>query len=170
MKSKFTFESGILSVIILILLAVGSIGYFAYRSMSTMVEAVNRQTAPNEKLLLLKEVSANLEDADNLMKTYLLTPAQPIADSLHNFQSAISLRMNRLGKLTADNAGQKTLADSLASLIGQKFKAFENTRKIAGRDGIDRTLKKVYKSVVVPVQPRKDEPKKTKQIGRASCR
>ncbi|MBC7383696.1 MAG: response regulator [Bacteroidia bacterium] len=157
MNSKLSFDTKILIAIIMIIVAVGSIGFYAYRSMNNVIAAIIKQASPNEKLLLLKGVTINLNEAENYVKTYSFSANSSYIDSFKIAKANTYIKIKQLNKLTLPNAHQKMVVDSLDKMIGKRFLLLEQIQRSGKNYTYRQTLDKVYEKIVTEKTTSKQE-------------
>ncbi|MDP1728375.1 MAG: ATP-binding protein [Bacteroidota bacterium] len=121
MKTKFSFESNILLAIIFIITAVGSTGYFAYKSMTDIINAVRKEARPDEKLILLKEIILDISEAESSVKTYTITNNKIYLGPFYQSALHIQYKFEHLKELSKNERRQKFVVDSLNRLVETKF-------------------------------------------------
>ena len=70
--AKFRIETQITLLAVIIVAAVITSGYYTYKNLSEIVASVHQAARPDNKLFLLKDVSADLAALENNVRLYCL--------------------------------------------------------------------------------------------------
>jgi PAS domain S-box-containing protein len=103
------------------LLLIGAAGVQSYRSLSNLLDLNARVEHTQEVLVQSGRVRANLSDAENNQRGYLVVPGEEFLDLYHSAIEAIPASVEHLRQLTADNSSQQARLVELAALIDMRL-------------------------------------------------
>ena len=70
-KPDIKIQTSVLSIIIAF--AIITLGYFGYKSLSQIVNSIHQAAIPDNKLLVIKSIAADLSEIENNVRIYILT-------------------------------------------------------------------------------------------------
>lgn len=124
MKKILPIELNVLIGILIIVGIVGANGIFAYKNMSEVLNSINDAEKPDAKLILLKEISSDLSDAEGNVKAFAVSKDSvyyyPIFESEKSINRKLDLliQFKDMKKSTEEN---KSDTDTILALIKNKF-------------------------------------------------
>jgi signal transduction histidine kinase/response regulator of citrate/malate metabolism len=116
----------LLEIIIVILIISGAAlvlatGYFSYKGISSIVATISKEAKPDNKLMLIRDIAAGLEQADNSIRVFGFTGDESDLKPYRKLLDSIDIQIEQL-RNTSGNDGQfQTKIDSITILIEQKF-------------------------------------------------
>lgn len=143
MKRFFAFELKIVSVLVAVVILVAATGYFAYRSMTGIVQEVSMAARPDAKLTLLKQILSDLSDAESSVKSYNLTQNNEYLTPFYSSLSSVDERMEELKQLSKKNGAQKIIAERIHKLVEKKYELLNELLVLHYDDRITDELKKI---------------------------
>ncbi|MDP3173646.1 MAG: hypothetical protein Q8M88_04345, partial [Phenylobacterium sp.] len=70
-KLKIEIQVILLTICIAVVVIIS--GYLAYQSLSKIVDTIHKEARPDLKLLLIKDIAADLNEVENTIRLYSLT-------------------------------------------------------------------------------------------------
>ncbi len=119
--AKFRIETQITLLAVIIAAAVITSGYFAYKSLSEIVNSVHREARPDNKLFLIKDISADLQVIENNVRMYVLSGDVKDLKSYDSIQVRISQKIETLNEMIAEGNDDYALVDSFSVLALEKL-------------------------------------------------
>jgi len=107
---------------IITLLAIITIGYYSYRSLSGLVNSLNLEARPNSKLLNLKELTLKLGQAEASVQGYSITGNPQSLNPYYQSIVEIDGILLALNILSFSDTTQINLLDSLENLLESEFR------------------------------------------------
>lgn len=142
-RKHFLFEAKIIFFTLLVLLIVVIIGLLAHRSLSDMLFSIREEMRPDMKLTILKQIQAELSDAESSVKSYSITREPEYLEPFYEAASSIDGEVNNLYKLSIDQPEQQQVIDSLKFLIEQKFILLQSILSLQEDNRVEEALGKI---------------------------
>ncbi|MEO8073289.1 MAG: PAS domain S-box protein, partial [Acidobacteriota bacterium] len=148
---KLALERQIQLVFIIALLLLLILGYFAYRSASSMTEALSWEKHTQDVLLKLDDTLILATEAENGGRGFVVTGNEAYLEPFNQSEQKIGQNLTDLRRLVSDNPKQTAEIDRLENLTKQKIAFTQNlieTRRTQGlnaassiiEDGQGKTL------------------------------
>lgn len=170
MGKAFAFEIKVVLVLAAVLLMVATTGILAYKSLTGIVRDVDLAVRPDEKLTLLKQISADLYDAESSVKSYNLTHNNDYLSPFYNSVASVDDRMNELSRLSKNDTVQRAISDSINMLIEKKYELLNEMLALRHDEKITNELKKISLSLetkmkIDPAQEENESPTTEEKSG-----
>jgi len=140
MKRPGAFEvrvAGLLGVSILIIVG---IGYLAYNSLNRIVTSVREEARPDLRLLKVKELLSDLDEARNSVSAYSITNDTAYLRPYYRAISSVDGKLSEVRKLPGGDSIGSILIDSIEEIIGQKFLVLDEVLALKGDDRVEAAL------------------------------
>lgn len=124
--SKFKVEIQITLITVIIAAVVITTGYFAYKSLSQIVLTVQKNTRPDNRLFLMKDISNELGALENKVRLYSLTRNRSDLQQYDTLQANIILRIEELSELPVPDSVDRVISDSVVHLSMQKLRLWND--------------------------------------------
>ncbi|MEJ2006003.1 MAG: histidine kinase dimerization/phospho-acceptor domain-containing protein [Cyclobacteriaceae bacterium] len=125
----------VLLLFILALVTLIVVGWLGRNAINRSIRSVEQASAPNPKLLLIREMFQDLLDAESSVRTYTITDDR---NALNSFDKAEENVESKLSKLQSVSTGerQQAILNDLDSLVDTKFQTLRRLIRIkeAGSD------------------------------------
>ncbi|MDP2722186.1 MAG: ATP-binding protein [Bacteroidales bacterium] len=143
--SKFKIEIQITVVAFIIGAAVVTSGYFAYKSLSKIVLSIYQEARPDNRLFLIKDITADLTALENDVRLYILTNNKKDLKHYSTLQKQISIKIQSLGEISGKNNGDATLTDSIRNLSIEKLELWQDVLSLhqSAKEN-QHTFKEIY--------------------------
>ncbi len=128
--AKFRIETQITLLAVIIAAAVITSGYFAYKSLSQIVDSVHREARPDNKLFLIKDISSDLLVIENNVRLYVLSDNNKNLKLYDTLQAKITSKLQTLNKITAPAGNDRILVDSFNVLALEKMKLWQEVMQL----------------------------------------
>lgn len=143
--TKFKIEIQITLLAIIIGAVISTIGYFSYKNLSRIVYAIHHETRPDNKLFMIKDIAAELNTVEHILRLYVLTNNEDDLQQYHSHQRNIILNLNKLnvyrGKFNPDAA----LIDSIGKLSREKLDLWQEVLTIhLSTESSKRAFSEIY--------------------------
>lgn len=103
-------------------------GYLVYQSLSRIVDTIHREARPDLKLLLVKEISADLNEVENTVRLYSLTRNASFLKSYRQLNKSIGEKISDLSNYAQRDSAETLQVDSIRVLINRKLLIWEKIR------------------------------------------
>lgn len=123
-KVKIEIPIVILTVAMLALLALS--GKQVYKSLSEIVDSMLAGTRPDNKLILVKDIDARLNEVENTVKLYSLSENRTYLDNYYSLNNALETKLTELQNYAVSDSTSQNAIDSLISLAQQKMVIWRN--------------------------------------------
>ncbi|MBL3656632.1 ATP-binding protein [Fulvivirga sediminis] len=136
----------IILAFLLALVALTMIGFVGRNTLTQLINSIKKESEPNLKLSHLKEIIADLREAENSVRTYTITQNP---ENLTPFYQAATTFDNKMQTLYAKikNKDQMRLADSMESLIGQKYLIMKKLIDVKKNQDTNKVLERVLDNI-----------------------
>lgn len=101
-------------------------GKQVYQSLSEIVTSMLAETRPDHKLMMAKEISADLNDLENAVKLYSLSENRIYLKSYSDISSSLSSKLTELQNYSIADTSNLHTVDSLVILANQKMAVWKN--------------------------------------------
>jgi signal transduction histidine kinase/DNA-binding NarL/FixJ family response regulator len=144
-RDPVQFKIGVLMFLAVLLLSAA--GYLLYRNISSIVSSIHMDSEPDLRLLTIREISMDLEKAENSIRLYTLTN-----DSLdlRPYMSVIRHINDNTQKLRDDCANDSLLlrqTDTIGRLIRQNIIIWDEMLNLTNSDKISKDIKHLSDSL-----------------------
>lgn len=147
MSKHIKFKRKLVSIVLAILLILTVIGGFTYLRLTNIVENVAAASKPDIKIRFLKQIYAELSDAENTVKSFILTRNSNYLTPFFNSVSLISDRMDTLQKICNEDPAQRVMADSMRQLIVRKYSILNELLSLQDDQEITSELKRIFNKI-----------------------
>lgn len=109
---------------LLMVLAVGLLaatGYLAWVNLSSIVGSIRTDVGPGQKLLTIREISMDLQKAENSFRMYSVTDNEKDLEPYYSVISAIDGKVNRLREECSDSPVLLAQTDTISNLIEENI-------------------------------------------------
>jgi len=115
--------------ILILILGATIIGYFAYQNFNNIIVALEEEVKPNGDLVILNDISSELENAENALEGFVLNED---AKYMISFQTGIKKAISLLDTLKSRNTDSLFLSysDTLHFLIQDKSRVLTEVAKL----------------------------------------
>ncbi|MDP2113001.1 MAG: hypothetical protein Q8K69_02960, partial [Bacteroidota bacterium] len=93
---KLTIEIQVTILTICIAVAVIVSGFFAYESLSKIVDTIHKEARPDLKLLLIKDITSDLNEVENTIRLYSLTGDITFINPYRKLNTTIQEKLSEL--------------------------------------------------------------------------
>ncbi len=124
--SKYKIEIQVTLIAIIIGAAVITTGYFAYKSLREIVSSIHKETQPDKRLFLMKDIANDLDAVENNVKLYSLTNNRSELRLYDTIQTRIIQNIEELSNMPSNFEEDKILTDSIARLSLEKLDVWQS--------------------------------------------
>lgn len=155
---RFSLEIRIILTLALALVAVATIGALAYNALTGIVSDVRKEAQPDEKLLLLKDITNELTSAENSVKSYTITHENRYLSPYYSAAGQVDENLFYLDSIIKNDEQQKPLVDSINLLVEKKFAILNALINAQGGDRVNVALNKVSSTIRDNEKPKVKQP------------
>jgi signal transduction histidine kinase/DNA-binding response OmpR family regulator len=112
-----------------------------------IINTINKDSRPDQKLLLVKEIYGNLSEAESSVKSYSLTKSESYLSRFYELTDVTGNQFDKLKKLVLPGDTMAVFIDSLAGLVEQKFAILDKLLMIQDEFRVQQAMDKVMKSI-----------------------
>lgn len=123
--SKFKIEIQITLLSLVIGAAVVTSGFYAYKSLSNIVDSIHNEARPDYQLFLVKDLAADLASLENNARLYILTNKRADLAPYQTLQKQIYSRIENLADINEPGSQEQIIVDSLSILASQKIELWQ---------------------------------------------
>ena len=161
-KDNFAIIIKVLSGFSLALIIVIATGIITYKTLSQLVNTVSSISAPNDKLIQLKEIVNELSAAEEAVKAYSISREQKFLLPYNRLANTLGDKMDRLRYLTVNNDFHQQRIDTIEFLVNEKIAVLEEyiflEKENETQDPISKALKQI------PATPTSEKNKKVEEV------
>lgn len=165
-KKKFSFETRISLLLMLVFILVLITAIFTYRGLNSIVNSVDRELRPDARLLIMKEILNNLADAENSAKSFSLTQNEEYLTEFYLTINRTDEFFAELDSITEGYDKEHGSIEFLDSLVSEKFDVLNELLYLQDNSRTQEALKQVSEQLeqaAVPDSLR--ERKKEEKVG-----
>ncbi|HEY3373328.1 MAG TPA: hypothetical protein VGK10_20965, partial [Prolixibacteraceae bacterium] len=127
-KIKIEIQITILTFCIAIAVIVS--GYLAYQSLSKIVDTIHKEARPDLKLLLIKDIAADLNEVENTIRLYSLTGDTMYRHPYRKLGNNIQEKLNSLAQYAIPGSDDMINIDSIHQLAIRKLLIWNEVQKL----------------------------------------
>ena len=127
-KIKIEFQITLLTIIIAIAVSVS--GYLVYQSLSKIVSSFQKGTRPDFKLLLIKDIDADLTKVENTIRLYSLSGDPAFLHPYDKLNQTIHRKLDNLEDYAIPGSAETRKLDSIRLLTNRKLQLWEQIRNL----------------------------------------
>jgi len=105
-------------------------GYLAYQSLSKIVETIHKEARPDLKLILIKDIAADLNKVENTIRLYSLTGNGSFLRPYRQLGDSIQEKLNTLTDYAIPGSSEIRHIDSIALLVNRKLLIWDGIRAL----------------------------------------
>lgn len=110
--------------------AVGISGYIAYQSLAQIVDTIHKEARPDVKLLLIKDISTNLNEVEGSIRMYSLTSSPSFLRSYRQLGDSIQQKLKTLKSFADPGSEELAHIDSISQLAQLKLQVWDKIRSL----------------------------------------
>ena len=136
----------IILVFVFALIALTLVGFVGRNTLTQLIISIKKESSPNVKLAYLEDILSDLSNAESSVRTYTIT--QNSENLIPFYESAASFDDNMKKLYSAiKSKEQMKLADSIESLIGEKYLIMKQLIDIKKDQDTDKVLQRVLANI-----------------------
>ncbi|UII21125.1 ATP-binding protein [Fulvivirga ligni] len=136
----------IILVFVFALIALTLVGFVGRNTLTQLIISIKKESSPNVKLAYLEDILSDLSNAESSVRTYTIT--QNSENLIPFYESAASFDNNMKNLYSAiKSKEQMKLADSIESLIGEKYLIMKQLIDIKKDQDTDKVLQRVLANI-----------------------
>jgi signal transduction histidine kinase/HPt (histidine-containing phosphotransfer) domain-containing protein len=140
-KRPVAIEAPVAIVLAVALVMLGAIGLLAYRSLDSIVSSVREEAQPDMRLVHVKALLANLDDARNSVNAYNITSDTGYLSPYFESIASIDDKLYVLRQMPGNDSTATQLIDSLEELVARKFEVLDAMLKLRDDVWVDEALR-----------------------------
>jgi signal transduction histidine kinase/CheY-like chemotaxis protein/CHASE3 domain sensor protein len=105
-------------------------GWLVYQSLSRMVDTIHREARPDLKLLLVKEISSDLNEVENTVRLYRLTGDHLFLKPYRKLNQSVRKKISELTNYAQSDSAETTQIDSIRQLTDRKLLILDEIRAL----------------------------------------
>jgi signal transduction histidine kinase/CheY-like chemotaxis protein/HPt (histidine-containing phosphotransfer) domain-containing protein len=145
---QFKIEIQVTILTICIAVAVIVSGYFAYQSLSGIVDTIHKEARPDLKLLLIKDISSDLNEVENTIRLYSLTGNTTFLKPYRQLDSSIQEKLGTLSGYVVSGSEEYLHIDSISQLANRKLIIWDEIRALHySKKDAHNTFSKLYSRI-----------------------
>jgi len=123
-------EIQITALTLFIAAAVIASGYLVYNSLSLIIDSIHKEARPDYKLLLIKDVAADLNEIENTVRLYSLTGNENFIYSFHQQNKKVHGKLKNLEDYAIPGSIEIQQIDSIRVLSNRKLVLWAEIRNL----------------------------------------
>ena len=133
----------------LAILLISATGYLSYRSLSSIVASIQVKSAPDLRILAIREISNDIDKAESSVRLYTHTRKQQDIEPYYATIAGFDDKINRIRDASADDTMLLTQIDTISSLIEENILIWNRMLALHHSDSLDRFIRKLSAKVAV---------------------
>ena len=152
-----------LLTIIIAAAMIGS-GYLVYTSLSEIVDSIHKESRPDSRLLLLKDIASDLTRVENSVRMYSLTGDPAYMTDYRQLNTSVQQQLTDLKDYEIPGSDETRLIDSIRHLTNEKLILWEKIRTLHNkRPDTQRSFTELYSKIDTAIVPFDTIPVKTEK-------
>ncbi|MDP3642040.1 MAG: ATP-binding protein [Bacteroidota bacterium] len=127
-KLKIEIQVILLTICIAVVVIIS--GYLAYQSLSKIVDTIHKEARPDLKLLLIKDIAADLNEVENTIRLYSLTSDTSFLHPYRQLGADIQEKLNKLVNYAIPGSSEILHIDSIGQLANRKLLIWDEIRAL----------------------------------------
>ena len=127
-KLKIEIQVILLTICIAVVVIVS--GYLAYQSLSKIVDTIHKEARPDLKLLLIKDIAADLNEVENTIRLYSLTSDTSFLHPYRQLGADIQEKLYKLANDAIPGSSEILHIDSIGQLANRKLLIWDEIRAL----------------------------------------
>ena len=124
-----------------------AVGFFSYKSLTSIVNSINSQSKPDYKLLQIRQVAAELEKAENSIRIFTISHDDQYLQQYYNSIKKVDEQMNGLKEAGYKDTLVSETIDSLNYLINRKVMVWSDILSLYRNHNIEKKLEAISRKV-----------------------
>jgi signal transduction histidine kinase/CheY-like chemotaxis protein/HPt (histidine-containing phosphotransfer) domain-containing protein len=133
----------------LALLLISAAGYLSYRSLSSIVASIQVKSRPDLRPLIIREISNDLEKAENSVRLYTYTRKQKDIEPYYVTIELIDDKINRLLAASKNDTVLLYQIDTISGLIEEDILIWNKMLDLYHNDSLDNYIRKLTAKLAV---------------------
>lgn len=118
-------------------------GYLSYRSLSSIVSSIHVESKPEMRLLMIRDITQDLEKAENSIRMYTITRDTQDIQPYYSILSGIDYKVNQLRSECAGDTLLSEQVGSISKLIEENIVMWNDILNINNNDRVEKYLKQL---------------------------
>lgn len=132
---KIKVEIQVTFLTIIIAAAMVGSGYLVYNSLSSIIDSIHGESRPDTRLLLIKDIAADLTEVENHVRLYSLTGDSKYLDGYSELNSTVQQKLLELKDYGTAGPDESQLIDSIGLLSQEKLLLWDKIRSLHRQKG-----------------------------------
>jgi len=145
-KLSIQIKIGLLMMLAVLLLL--ATGYLSYRNLSSIVSSIPIDLKPERMLLNIREISTDLEKAENSVRIYMITNDTLALQPYYTVISNIDEKVSRLRSECINDSGLLVQVDTISKLIEENIANWTELLYLSQNDRVVESLKKLSDQLI----------------------
>lgn len=133
----------------LAILLISATGYLSYRSLSSIVASIQVKSAPDLRILAIREISNDIDKAENSVRLYTHTRKRQDIEPYYATIAGFDDEINRIRDASIGDTMLLTQIDTISSLIEENILIWNRMLALHHTDSLDRFIRKLSAKVAV---------------------
>lgn len=146
-KKIFPFEGLVLGLLFIILIFVGTMGFYTYKRLNSIVLTISNLSMPDNRLGIMKDILNDLYRSEISVKSYRLTKDNNYLVEFYLSAKKMNSRMELLQEYSTQGDSMYYVADSIRILIEQEYIVLESLLKVKDEYRVKVALDKAMETV-----------------------
>jgi signal transduction histidine kinase/CheY-like chemotaxis protein/HPt (histidine-containing phosphotransfer) domain-containing protein len=146
-KLSIQIKIGMLMLLAVLLLL--ATGYLSYRNFSSIVSSIPIDVSPERILLSIREISTDLEHAENSVRIYMITNDTKDLKSYYAIINNIDEKVSLLHEKCSNDSGLLVQVDTISKLIEENILNWNQLLYLSKNDTVDEYLKKLSDQLAI---------------------
>ena len=129
-------------------------GYLVYSSLSEIVDSIHKESRPDSRLLLLKDIASDLTGVENSVRMYSLTGDPDYMMDYRQLSASVQQQLTKLKDYEIPGSNETQLIDSIRQLTDEKLILLEKIRTLHNkRPDTQRSFTELYSKIDTAIVP-----------------
>jgi signal transduction histidine kinase/DNA-binding NarL/FixJ family response regulator len=156
---KLSLQVKIGSLMTLAILLISATGYLSFRSLSAIVSSIRVKSKPDLRLLMIREISNDLDKAENSVRIYIYTRSRKDIEPYYTSIGAFDDKITRLRSASSHDSTLLIQIDTISKLIEEDIVIWNEMLDLYHSDSLDNYIRKVTAKLAVGTLSNKNNDK-----------
>jgi signal transduction histidine kinase/DNA-binding NarL/FixJ family response regulator len=156
---KLSLQVKIGALMTLAILLISATGYLSFRSLSAIVSSIRVKSKPDLRLLMIREISNDLDKAENSVRIYIYTRSRRDIEPYYTSIDAFDDKITRLRTASSHDSTLLVQIDTISKLIEEDIVIWNEMLDLFHSDSLDNYIRKVTAKLAVGTLSNKNNDK-----------
>ncbi len=146
---KISLQAKIGMLMTLAILIISATGYLSFRSLSSIVSSIQVKSKPDMRLVIIRELTSDLEKAENSVRMFIRTRKQKDVTPYYSTIALFDSKIERLHDASLEDTVLLNQIDTIRKLMEENIVNWNLMLKLYHNDSVDNYIRKLSARMAV---------------------